>query len=152
MSSIQSYVFDFTRVPKFMDDINREDCFDTADMDGVNNNFEFVFATSCPTNIEDCLTNVGTIDTSKVSLYATGTGLCKLLWSTGVNGNRVMSIANNSVTIDIGDVDVELKAMFLRDARTGYVLAYSINDRAVMVTNQVIFPVDGVLWSYRNEV
>lgn len=152
MTDIQSYVFDFTRVPRFMDDINREDCFDTDDMDGVNNNYEFVFATSCPANIDDCLTVNGTIDTTNVSLYSSGTGACKLLWSHGVNGNRVMSIANNSVTIDIGDVDIELKAMFLRDATTGYVLAYSINDRAVMVTNQVIFPVNGVLWSYRNEV
>ena len=152
MSDIQSYIFDFTRVPNFLDDMNREDCFDTADMDGLTANYEFVFATVCPSNIEECLNNDGTINTTNVTLYNLATGSTTLLWSKGVNGQRTMSIAQNNVTIDVGDVDVPLKAMFLRDSASGYVLAYSINDKAVTITNEVVFPVNGVLWNFRNEI
>ena len=31
--------FEFTRVDTFLDDINREDCFDTQDMDGKTLNY-----------------------------------------------------------------------------------------------------------------
>ena len=48
-------VFEFTRVDSFMDDINREGCFDTNDMDGITPNYRIVLASDCPVNIEDCL-------------------------------------------------------------------------------------------------
>ena len=60
--------FKFIRVDSFFDDINREDCFDTEDMDGITPNYKFVLAESCPQNINDCLDSDGTLDTSVVTL------------------------------------------------------------------------------------
>ena len=54
--------FKFRRVDNFLYDMNRKDCFDVADMDGVTNNFKFVLATACPSNIADCLDEDGTLN------------------------------------------------------------------------------------------
>lgn len=149
----KSIIFDFTRVPDFMDDYNIE--FLVAEMDGVNKNYEFVLADSSPDNIDDCLNNDGTLRTTGDNAVHTvdigNDGQVSLIYSKGVNASRIISLGSSDVTLDVGDINVMLKAMFLRDISTGYVLAYCILARSIPITNQVIFPATGIVWTIRNE-
>lgn len=152
--------FRFIRVDRFLDDMNREDCFDTADMDGISPLFRFVLATECASNIGDCLDEDGTLITPYNSTTGLGVnlfeseeddGLCSLLWATGVNGERTMSVSDATVTYNIGEERVPIKAIFLVAINngTGYVLAYSIFDKTIQVDGTLILPVDGMIWSIR---
>jgi len=146
----QSIIFDFTRVENFMDDYNIE--FFVADMDGINKNYEFVIADSSNDNIEDCLNDDGTLNTDEVHTVNIGDdGEVSLIYSKGVRGSRVISLGSSDVVMDVGDENVSMKAMFLRSISTGYVLAYCILARAVPITESVIFPASGLVWTIRNE-
>ena len=153
MVDTQSYIFDFTRTNRFMRDINREGCFDTEDMDGISKNFRFVIATSCPNNISDCLDEDYTLNLDEVILYNmdSNEGEVSLLCTDGVNGDMTISIAQGDVSFELGDEDILMAALFLV-SETGYVMAYSILNSPVGVTNQVVLPVNGVIWNIINEV
>lgn len=146
--------FKFTRVDSFFDDINREDCFDTQDMDGVTPNYKFVLVESCPQNIDDCLDSDGTLDTSVVSIIDTDgadDGMCSLLYSRGVNGERTISLNDSTVTYDLGEDAQSIRAIFLINVAngSGYVLAYSIFDKTIQENGILILPCNGLLWSIR---
>lgn len=150
---MSDYIFDFTRVDNFLDDINREGCFDTQDMDGLTPNYRMVLVSDCPNDIEECIDDDGTLDTEKVTVIQTDTedGECALLWSKGINGERTMSIAQSTVVYDLGDRNEELKAVFLVNTveGSGYVLAYAINSYSFPVDGEIILPVDGMIWSIK---
>lgn len=146
--------FKFTRVDNFLDDINREDCFDTRDMDGITPNYRFVLASNLTSNnIEDCIDEDGTLNLDVVTLldtYGADDGFCSLLWGKGVNGERSISIADSTVTYDLGELqNVQIKAIFLIAIAdgTGYVMAYSILDKPLMMKGSLILPTDGLVWS-----
>lgn len=150
---MSDYIFDFTRVDNFLDDINREGCFDTQDMDGLTPNYRMVLVSDCPNDIEECIDDDGTLDTDKVTVIQTDTedGQCALLWSKGINGERTMSIAQSTVVYDFGDRNEELKAVFLVNTveGSGYVLAYAINSYSFPIDGEVILPCDGMIWSIK---
>lgn len=151
---MSDYIFDFTRVDSFLDDMNREGCFDTLDMDGRTPNYRMVLASDCPNDINECLDEDGTIDTEKVTLVEglnSEDGQCALLWSKGINGERTISIAQSTVNYDLGDKNENLKAVFLINVveGSGYVLAYAINSFSFPIDGEVILPCDGMLWSLR---
>ena len=153
---MDSYVFEFTRVDDFLDNINREGYFDTSDMEGLSKNYKMVLISDCPNDINECLDVDGTIDTEKCQIVDTNgvdDGMCSLMWSKGVNGERSISIADSTVTYDLGDNDSELKAVFLINMveGSGYVLAYAINSYSFPIDGEVILPCDGMLWSIRYE-
>lgn len=150
--------FKFIRVDSFFDDINREDCFDTQDMDGISPNFRFVLASECSQDIEKCLDVDGTLITPYNATTDIGVtladvedddGVCSLLWSKGVNGERTMSVADSTVSYDLGEDKVPVKAIFLVAINngTGYVIAYSIFDKTLLFDGTLILPVDGMIWS-----
>ena len=146
--------FKFIRVDRFFDDMNREECFDTEDMDGVSPNFRFILASDCPQDINDCLDEDGTLDTNNVTIIDTDNaddGLCSILWSKGINGERSMSINDSTVTFDLGEDTVGIKALFLCAVNngTGYVLAYCILDKVVEADGVLILPCNGMVWSVR---
>lgn len=145
----KSIIFDFTRVDDFMDNYNIE--FQVSEMDGVNKNYEFVFSDGCPDNIGDCLDEYGGLNNSVHTIDIGDDGEVPLLYTKGVNGSRIISLGASDVTIDVGDVELMLKALFLRDLSSGYVMAYSILGRTIPITNQVIFPATGIVWTIRNE-
>ena len=150
---MSDYIFDFTRVDNFLDDINREGCFDTQDMDGLTPNYRIVLVSDCPNDIEQCIDEDGTLDTEKVTVIQTDSedGECALLWSKGINGERTMSIAQSTVVYDLGDRNEELKAVFLVNTveGSGYVLAYAINSYSFPVDGEIILPCDGMIWSIK---
>lgn len=146
--------FKFIRVDRFFDDMNREDCFDTDDMDGISPNFRFVLASDCPQDINECLDTDGTLDTSVVTLIDTDgvdDGYCSILWGKGVNGERSMSINDSTVTFDLGEYTVGIKGLFLcaTNNGTGYVIAYCILDKVLETDGVMIMPCDGMVWSVR---
>ena len=152
--------FRFIRVDSFLDDINREDCFDTQDMDGVSPNFRFILASECASDITNCLDEDGTLINPYDSDTQMGVnildipesdGLCSMLWGKGVNGERTMSVSDSVVTFDIGEDRVPIKAMFLVAINngTGYVIAYCIFDKTIYVDGTLILPVDGLVWGIR---
>lgn len=151
----------FIRVDSFMDDINREGCFDTRDMDGVSPNYRIILASECASTIERCLDADGTLIMGYDALHDTGVniletldgddGLCSLLWSKGINGERTMSVADSSVSFSFGDTSSPIKGFFLCSvgSGTGYVLAYNISDKPVEQNGSLICPTDGMVWSLR---
>ena len=151
---MSDYIFDFTRVDSFLDDMNREGCFDTQDMDGVTPNYRMVLVSDCPNDIEECIDEDGTLDTEKVDVVEgldSSDGECALLWSKGINGERTMSIAQSTVNYDLGDKNTELKAVFLVNTveGSGYVLAYAINSYSFPVDGEIILPCDGMVTRFR---
>lgn len=151
---MSEYIFDFTRVDDFLDNINREGCFDTQDMDGLTPNYRMVLASDCPNDINECLDEDGTLNTDKVNVIQgldSTDGQCALLWSKGINGERTMSIAQSTVVYDLGDRNEELKAVFLVNTveGSGYVLAYAINSYSFPIDGEIILPCDGMIWSMR---
>ena len=144
----------FIRVDSFLDDMNREDCFDTQDMDGVSPNYRFILVSDCPQDIEECLDEDGTLDDTKVTILETEDsedGFCSLLWTKGINGERTISIADSTVTYELGEDMVQIKGIFLANIvnGTGYVLAYCIFDKVIEENGALILPVNGVVWSIR---
>jgi len=153
--------FNFIRVDNFLDDMNREECFDTQDMDGVSPNFKFVLASECSPNIEDCLDEDGTLKMPYDASTKTGVtlietegvddGYCSLLWNKGINGERNIGLADSTVSYDLGEDPVSIKGIFLVAISngTGYVLAYCILDKALEKDGTLILPCQGSLWSIR---
>ena len=152
--------FRFIRVDSFLDDMNREDCFDTQDMDGVSPNFRFILASECASDINDCLDEDGTLINPYNSETQIGVnildipesdGLCSMLWGKGINGERTMSVSDSVITFDIGEDRVPIKAMFLVAINngTGYVIAYCIFDKTIYVDGTLVLPVDGMVWGIR---
>lgn len=152
---VDSYVFEFTRVDSFLDNINREGKFDTLDMDGITPNYKMILVSDCPDDINDCIDEDGTLlDDSIVTKIETlneEDGMCAMYWGKGINGERTMSIANSTVTYDLGDQEVDLKAVFLVNMveGTGYVIAYAINNYTFTVDGTIILPCDGVIWTMK---
>lgn len=143
--------FKFRRVDNFDFNKNRKDCFDLMDMDGVTPNFKFVLATNCPTNIEECLDEDGTLNDNVEILYTLGEddGLCPLLYSKGINGEATIAINATSVVYELTDQIDYIKGVFLTSYGngSGYVLAYSINNVALEIQDDtLILNVAGMLW------
>lgn len=146
------YIFNFKRVDEFLDNINRDGCFDTQDMDGLNKNFRFVVSTNCPDDISNCLDEYGTLNNKVTTLDIGDNGLVAINYNHGLGGDRYISIAQGSFQVDVGDSFTNIKGVFLCSADTGYVIAYSINPKTVLVKNEVVFPVNGVIWDVRSEL
>ena len=68
---VNQYIFEFSRVDTFIDDMNREGKFDIYDMDGVTKNYKMVLVSECPSDINDCLDEDGTLDGDKVHRVTT---------------------------------------------------------------------------------
>ena len=137
----QSFLVDWSRVKNFWRAWNEE--FTIQEMNGANN-FQLVFSSYTPNNIDDCLTNNGTLTQD---VLATSTVIdCGLTW----DDNGIVSISNN-VTWNIGhETIIPLKAIFLRKKENGFVLGYSINQTSFDVTNKVIVDKDTVIWSFHS--
>lgn len=154
-------IFNFTRVDSFIDDINREDCFDTQDMDGITLNYKVVLVSDCADNIDDCIDSDGTLITpysldsgrpvgvNIIETENSDDGMCALTYSKGINGARAISMGSSLLTYDFGVDDVSVKGAFLVNVSngSGYVLAYAINNRGVDLTGTFTSPTDGVLWT-----
>lgn len=143
--------FKFRRVDNFTYDMNRKDCFDLMDMDGVTNNFKFVLATECPTDIEECLDEDGTLNDNVHILNTLGEddGLCSLLYSRGINGESKISVNTTSVVYEMTDEIDYIKGIFLVSYGngSGYVLAYSINNVPLEVQDDtLILNTVGMVW------
>ena len=145
----KSIIFDFTRVPDFMDNYNLE--FLVAEMDGTNRIYEFVLSDGCPDNIEDCLDDYGALNNEVHTVNIGDDAVVPLLYSKGVNGSRIISLGASDVILDVGDVNIQCKGFFLRDMDSGHVLAYCILARTIPMTNEVILPASGLVWTIKNE-
>ncbi len=139
MSEEQSFLFDFQRSPSFLDNFNVK--FHLLEMNS-SSNFQIVFSTYAPTNIQDCLNDDGTLNDDVTIQESVD---CSLKWE-----NEIISVRND-VTWNIGDAYYPLKAVFVRNKSNGYVMGYSINITSFEVTNEVIFEEGTILWSFRDE-
>ena len=144
------------KVDTFFDDINREGCFDTADMDGVTPNYRIVFASRLPSygTVNDLIDSEGTLK-DEVELINTGDDtLIALSWNKGINADRSITIGNiSSIVVDLGDVNIQAVGVFLVDNASGYVIAYNIQDKEIQFNkDQAIFPINGLLVNIHNGV
>lgn len=150
--------FQFRRVDKFFYNMNRKDCFDLADMNGVDENYKLVLASNCSTNIEDCLDEDGTLkewdsitNTGVEILNTLGErdGLLPLLYTEGINGEGTISMNTTSVTYEMTDEIDYVKGIFLVSYSngSGYVLAYSINNVPLEIQDDaLILNTVGMIW------
>lgn len=145
------------KVDSFHDNINREGCFDSQDMDGVSKNYRIVFASGLPdgaARVEDCLDEEGTLN-EQVEIVDTGDDcLISLKWEQGINANRYITLGDvSSIVVDLGDVNISIVGVFLVDNNTGFVMAYNIQDKGIKINkDQAIFPLEGLLWSIHDGV
>ncbi len=152
----QSYIFDFVRTPTFFENFNIE--FSVNDMYQVSSinsdgsyeysnspsdNFELVWIDYGADNISDYLNSDGTLKSS-INVYDTQT--CGLDWVKD-EYNDVRIELHDEVEFNIGDTNVPLKAILLRDATSGFVMGYSINMASFSVTNLAVFDSDVIFWN-----
>ena len=152
----QSYIFDFTRTPTFFENFNIE--FSVNDMYQVSSinsdgsyeysnspsdNFELVWVDYGADNISDYLNNDGTLKSS-INVYDTQS--CGLDWVKD-EFNDVRIELHDEVEFTIGDTNVPLKAILLRDATSGFIMGYSINMTSFSVTNKAVFDSDVIFWN-----
>lgn len=142
MTDTQSFLFDFTRVDNFIEQLNLT--FKLSEMN-TSNNFQLVFCSDSPNNIEDCLTSGGALNTSEVTTATNGVIDFSLKWE-----RDAISIRND-VTWNIGANAVPLKSVFIRHKSSGYVMAYCIHISEFTVTNKIIFDAGTVLWRFIDE-
>ena len=152
---------DFIRVDTFLDDLNRDGCFDTNDMDGISPNYRIVLVSDCSNDVDRCIDADGTLiipydaenDRGVNILDSLGEddGYCSMLWSKGINGERTMTVSDSSVSYSFGDESVRIKGFFLCNVAdgSGYVIAYNIQDRAIEQNGSLICPCDGMIWSIK---
>lgn len=133
----QSFMVDWSRVPDFFTYWNK--LYDVSAMNGTVGNFEIVFSSYAPDNIQDCL--AGTLLNEDVVI--THRADCGLEW----DSNGIVSIFTD-VIWNVGDEIIPLKAIFLRNKVNGVVMGYSINQTSFDITNQVILDGGTVLWSF----
>ena len=149
-------MFYLKKVDSFHDNINREGCFDSQDMDGISLNYRIVFASKLPDDIRsvnDCLDAEGTLKDEVEIVNAGDDGLISLQWNEGINANRYITCNTSSIVVDLGDVDVQIVGIFLVDNNTGFVMAYNIQDKSIRINkDQAIFPIEGRLWSIHDGV
>lgn len=152
----QSYIFDFTRTPTFFENFNIK--FSVNDMYQVSSinsdgsyeysnspsdNFELVWVDYGADNISDYLNNDGTLKNT-INVYDTQS--CGLDWVKD-EFNDVRIELHDEVEFTIGDTNVPLKAILLRDATSGFIMGYSINMTSFSVTNKAVFDSDVIFWN-----
>lgn len=155
MVDATSVLFSFTKVDNFFELLIDSEDITTSMFDGITANFLIVLAEQCNDNIKNNLNVDGTLNTDEVTVlsgFGADDGKCAMLWNVGVNANRSITIASSSVNYDLGDGTHMLKGAFLMTAETGVVLAYSINNAPIPLGNSFSAPVDGMVWSIRNQV
>lgn len=141
MAEVQSYIFDFQRVPSFFEEWNNsfkvEDMKDSS-TDASAKHFQIVYCDVAPSNINDCL-NGSRLNTSSVHVLQTVDVNLKY-------DNDVISVRYDA-TWSLGTDIKPVKAIFIRNKSNGYVMGYSINTVAFEVTNTVKLEKDTILWS-----
>ena len=145
-----SFLFDFTRVDTFIEQLNLTYKMSEMDGDENNPNFEMVFCSDSPNNIRDCLTTGGGLN-SDVTIAPTSTPNvdavidCALKWE-----NDTISLGSE-LTWSIGNSPVPLKAIFIRHKASGYVMGYCIHIAEFTVTNQIVFDEGTAFWRFVDE-
>lgn len=136
----QSYIFDFNRVPSFFEHFNID--FKVEDMDG-SDKFELVWVSyGDGDNISDYLNSDGILSDSATVYDSVDVGLD---YVPDEFGDATIGL-HSQVEFTIGDTNVPLKAIFLRDKTSEYVLGYSINRVPFTVTNKAVFDEDIIFW------
>jgi hypothetical protein len=159
----QSYLFDFRRTDDFFENFNVN--FSLSDMyividyneqdgsyvyvDGSGGaNYELVIVTKGGANLEEYLDDnsaYSKLDESTIGSENIISKYTGLDWYNRGNGEATIELHGN-VTFNIGDMNVPIKAVFLRDKDSLCVMGYSINTTPFSVTNEVVFDDDVIFW------
>ena len=149
----QSFVLDMTLVETFWDNWNKTGWYGADSMVKDYSGYEMVIADSSSTNplndINDALEN-GALK-STVNLHNKNGEA--LLYYSGSSGSweRTISFPRECV-ISIGDDNLFVKGIFLREANTKKVIAYCIFSQRIPITNQIIIPAESIGWRIRENV
>ena len=168
----QSYLFDFSRVDTFIENMNvgffidemyhvlrydvKTQSYEYEEDDEIDNAFQLVIVEYGADNIEDYLDENGYLK-QEIEFIDDGQGGlvqrddiliedCSLDYFNRGNGSSTIELHGN-VSFDIDDdVNIPIKAIFLRSKSTNYVMGYSINNNPFTVTNEVVFDDDVIFW------
>lgn len=160
----QSYIFDFSRVDDFFENMNQSFFLDemwkvTGESnnqytykENVSDNFQLVLVSYGGDNISEYLDEHGGLsDDVTVAVNVDDKELIAdigLDWYNRGSGNATIEL-HDTVTFNIGDTNIPLKAVILRAKSSGYVMGYSINMVSFTVSNQVVFDDDVIFWDIR---
>ncbi len=135
MTEVESFPIDLIMVDSFAHEHNLK--WSVSDL---ANGVELVFSSDCPDNIENCLTNTGTLAMNVAVDLQTD---IKLGANTeNVNNNFMYITESLDVTIDD---NFDVKGLFLRVKSNGYVMGYMINQKPMRFCNKIMFEADNVL-------
>ena len=157
----QSYLFDFSRVDTFIENMNvgffidemyhvlrydvETQSYEYEEDEEIDDAFQLVIVEYGADNIEDYLDSDGylIVDDDDPLVHIED---CSLDYFNRGNGSSTIELHGN-VSFDIGDdVNIPIKAIFLRSKSTNYVMGYSINNNPFTVTNEVVFDDDVIFW------
>lgn len=148
----QSFLFDMTLINTFWDNWNKTGWYGAESMVENQSKYEIIIADTSSTNplndVNDALEN-GEIK-STVNLHTGMIGKASLLYNkTDATWNRSISFSKDCV-INIGDENIFVKALFIRNTDTNKVIAYSILSDRFPVTNKITIPKDTLVWNIIN--
>lgn len=149
----QSFVLDLTLVETFWDNWNKSGWYGADTMVKTTPNYEMVIADSSSTNplndISDAIEN-GALKSTVTLHNITGDAT---LYYYGASGSweRTISFPNKCV-VDIGNDNLFVKAIFLRNKSTKKVVAYCIFSQRMPMTNQIVIPAESIGWRIRENV
>jgi len=157
----QSYLFDFTRTDDFFENFNinfkLEDMFKvtgydsetqayTYEDDTIGANYELAIILYGDDNFSMYLDTTSSYSKVKSNLMENAmVEDVSLDWYNRGDGEATIEL-HGSVTFEIGDDNVPIKAVVLQDKTTKCVLGYSINMKPFSATNQIVFDDDVIFW------
>lgn len=152
----QSYIFDFSRTDTFFENFNVGFFLDEMwqvtgrNSDGtyqyketVSPCFELVTIQYGADNINEYLDEYGCLNESNVE--GLDTADCSLDYYNRGDGEATIEL-HGTVSFNIGDTNIPMKAIILRSKTTGYVLGYSINMTPFSLTDELIFDDNCIFW------
>lgn len=150
----QSFVFDMTLIETFWDNWNKTGWYGADTMTPSKTDYEIIIADTSNTNqlhdIDDAIENGQLKNT--VNIHTGKLATVKLVYG-GESGSweRTISFPEAS-TIDIGEDNIFVKALFIRHTTTKKVVAYCILSDRFPCTNKIIIPAGTIGWRIKENV
>lgn len=150
MAQSRKVAFNFKQVwlsetNNWLYNLNRSGKYDLAEMDGQTKNYEFVLCSSCPEIISECLDDQGCLNNNCTLIDLGGNGDIALTYDPLENGGGFnVFLPTDTIVYDSETEEINIKACFLRQKQTGYVIAYDIWSNILPVANMA-FPTSGIV-------
>lgn len=125
--------------------MNRSGKFDLAEMDGTTKNFEVVLCSACPESIADCINDQGCLTDQCTIINLGDFGDVALKYNYIENSGITVEFPIDTLVYDSETEEINIKACFIRQKQTGYVIGYDILTQIVPLGNMML-PMYGIVF------